>query len=72
MEVKAEKRSWFATTWSWKVWSTTKPRAARRAAGASEALSEREPQRRSASDQVARVPGVPTETPLVTSSGLNR
>ena len=52
------------------VLSTTKPRAASRVAGCSAFLRLRVPKRRSAWSHVAGVPGVPTETPLVTSCGV--
>ena len=60
-------RAALSAVWSWKVWSTTKPRRATAAAGASELASERVPQRRSAVSQVAGVPGTPTDRPLVTA-----
>ena len=57
-----------ASTWSAKVWSTSKPSRASSAAGRSSERSDRLPQRSRASSQVATVPGVPTDSPLVTSS----
>ena len=63
-------RSAFSSVWRWKVLSTRKPRRARSAAGCRASPSGTVPQRSSARSQVARVPGTPTETPLVTSSGV--
>src|SRR5690348_9998765 len=51
--------------WLWNVASTANPRSATLAAGASDAARDRVPHRRSASCQVSRVPGTPTETPLI-------
>src|SRR6478735_8037988 len=49
-----EKRSAFWAVWSWKVWSTTKPLAARRSAGLSAWLND-------------GVPGTPTDRPELTA-----
>ena len=68
VEVNCENRDSLAAVWSWKVWSTTKPSRASRAAGWIDVGRVRVPQRSSARCQVARVPGTPTETPLLTWS----
>ena len=65
---KAAKRAALLAVWSWKVWSTTKPRSATRMAGSSSLPSGRVPWSRSARCQVARVPGTPTPRPLVIRS----
>ncbi len=53
-----------------KVASTTNPLRANRAAGRRVFASDCVPHLRSAVVQVFGVPGTPTETPLVTSSGV--
>ena len=60
----------FSLVCRWKVRSTTNPRLARAIAGFRVLARLRVPQSRSARCQVARLPGVPTETPLVTSWGV--
>ena len=68
--VNASNRSRLSSVWERKVSSTTKPRSASRVAGRSASRRERLPHWSSAESQVAGVPGTPTETPLVTSSGV--
>ncbi len=72
MEVNASKRTWFSVTCLLKVPSTTNPRSASWIAGVSTRPIPRLPHCRSAVVQVSGVPGAPTDTPLVTSSGENR
>ena len=71
VEVKVLNRSALSSVCWLKVWSTTNPRRARAAAGSSASAREIEPQRSRADCQVDGVPGTPTETPLVTRSGVN-
>ena len=66
------KRSLLSSVCWRNVSSTTNPLRARSIEGCSAFFSGQRPQRSSAVSQVAGVPGVPTETPLVTSSGVNR
>ncbi len=66
-----ENRSLLSAVCSLKVVSTTKPRSASFVAGRSALPRLVEPHLSSAFSHVARVPGVPTETPLVTSAGLS-
>ena len=70
MAGKLANRFWLSAVCWWKVESTTKPRVASLVAGARAWPRLEVPQRRSAESHVASVPGVPTETPLVTSSGV--
>jgi hypothetical protein len=62
------KRSALSAVCSLNVSSTTKPRRARRSAGASASASERVPQVLRARAQVFGVPGTPTDRPLLTAS----
>ena len=70
VDVKVLNRSALSVVCWLNVLSTTNPLRARLLAGASASAREIEPQRSSAACQVAGVPGTPTETPLVTSSGV--
>ena len=70
VERNASKRTLFSSVCWRNVGSTTKPWRATRIAGRKVRPSDIVPQRSSARCQVARVPGTPTETPLVTSSGV--
>ncbi len=63
-------RSAFSDVCLLKVVSTTNPRRASWIAGFSDRARLRVPHFRNAFCQVASVPGVPTETPLVTSCGV--
>jgi hypothetical protein len=65
VEVNFANRAAFAVTWSWNVWSTTKPRSATLIAGWSSRATGLEPKRLATACQVAGVPGTPTESPLV-------
>ena len=70
VEVKVLNRSALSSVCWLKVLSTLNPWRARSAAGASTSASDIDPQRSRAACQVAGVPGTPTETPLVTRSGV--
>ena len=65
----AANRALLSRVWLRKVWSTTNPRWARSSAGVRALPNESEPHWCSAESQVARVPGMPTETPEVTNCG---
>ncbi len=67
---KASNRTLFSSVCWRKVGSTTKPWRATWMAGRKVRPSDIVPQRSRARCQVARLPGTPTETPLVTSSGV--
>ncbi len=69
---KSLNRAWLSAVWSWKVWSTVKPRSAIRRAGSSASAKLRRPQRPTAVSQVAGEPGTPTDRPLVTASAKGR
>ena len=66
----AAKRGWFSLVCSANVLSTRKPRSASLMAGLRVWPRVQLPHRRRALSHVAGVPGTPTETPLVTSSGV--
>ena len=70
MAGKFANRRWFSLVCRLNVESTWKPRSASRVAGFSAWPMPVVPQRFRAVSQVANDPGVPTETPLVTSSGV--
>ncbi|CAM5737584.1 hypothetical protein STENM223S_07463 [Streptomyces tendae] len=68
MSGKERNRCSLEAVWERKVSSTVKPCRASRSAGSSTVASFRVPHRSSAACQVAGVPGVPTDRPLVTAS----
>ncbi len=68
--LKARKRVSLSRVCWRNVSSTTKPREATLMAGASASAIDQVPHLSRARSQVAGVPGVPTETPLVTRSGV--
>ncbi len=70
MEVNASKRTLLSSVCWRNVSSTRKPLRATFVAGAIASARSRLPHLRSALSHVAGVPGTPTETPLVTSSGV--
>jgi hypothetical protein len=62
-----EKRAAFAWVWSWKVWSTTKPRRAISSAGFIRSPNLIVPKELTALAQVAGLPGTPTLRPELTA-----
>ncbi len=66
--MKSSNRVWLLSVWSWKVWSTTKPRVATRVAGFSASLRLMVPHCSRATCQVIGVPGTPADSPLLTAS----